>query len=323
MLISAFRALWLQLIVIAGIFLVCALIVWGVAGKQPATDFLSEAVVGMKGPWVWTFGWGLAAFVTDRGRTLPTILGSILDPNEVTAEAANRLEKATLHRSALLFTVPITVIGFFLTLNYGIPNTGIAHFLLLIGVCSIYYVAAFLLFHFIQVIMAFHGLFESMERVDFRRIYSPLHLENLTSYLSISITLGLIAIYAGFRGTLTAGFHFHAEVWRSFLVTPLILFLPGTLLYNYYPRYVLRKTLQYRVFRAMERLSSAEDEVAAQKLLIDMKEASLLNSQILPFLDYKSLPSYAIAIVFVITVAYENDPVVNSFFKYLVNIGTK
>jgi len=27
--------------------------------------------------------------------------------------------------------------------------------------------------------------------------------------------------------------------------------------------------------------------------MLDMKEASLLNAQILPFLDYKSLPSYA------------------------------
>jgi len=133
----------------------------------------------------------------------------------------------------------------FLTTTYGIPNSGFAYYVIFVGVCAIYYIAAFLLCHFVEVIFAFHELFESMETVEFRRVYSPLHLENLTSYLAMTTALGLVAIYAGFRGTLTAGFHFHHEAWKLFLSTPLILFLPGTLFYNYCPRYVLRKILQY------------------------------------------------------------------------------
>ena len=322
MLIAAFKALWKQLIVITAIIALCSLVVWLGDGKESVVALIATGVSGMKGPWVWTFGWGLASFVRDRGRAFPADLSGILVPNEVSIAATARIERSTLHRSARRYTIPITLLGVFLTGVYGIPNKGVAYYLIFLGVCAIYYVAAFLLFHFVEVILAFQGLFDAMDNVRFRTVYSPLHLENLTTYLSISTAIGLTAIYAGFRGTLTAGFHFQNETWRTFLSTPLVLFLPGTLFYNYYPRYVLRKIVQHRVFRCMERLSTASDEASAQKILVDMKECSLLNAQILPFLDYKSLPSYLIAVFFVISLAYNNDPAVQAFVKYVVNLGS-
>jgi hypothetical protein len=111
-------------------------------------------------------------------------------------------------------------------------------------------------------------------------------------------------------------------VWRTFLSTPVILFLPGTLFYNYYPRYVLRKILQHRVFKTMEQLGTA-DETNAKSLILDLKESAFLDSQILPFLDYKSLPSYFIAIFFTLSLAYNNDPAVKAFIKYVFNLGAK
>jgi hypothetical protein len=71
----------------------------------------------------------------------------------------------------------------------------------------------------------------------------------------------------------------------------------------------------------MERLGSA-DEANAKSLLMNLKESAFLNSQILPFIDYKSLPSYVIAIFFAISLAYNNDPAVKAFVKYLLNLGS-
>jgi len=322
-LIAAFKALSRQLIVIAVIIGICCLMVWLLDGSDAVVALIATAVSGMKGPWVWTFGYGLASFVRDRGKLLPLILGGILVPNEVSAAVSARLARSTLHRSAYRYTVPITLVGVFLTSMYGSPNKGIAYYLVFMGVCAIYYVAAYLLFHFVEVILAFEHLFDRMDEVKFRTVYSPMHLENLTTYLSMTTGIGLIAIYAGFRGTLTAGFHFRHEIWRMFLSTPLVLFLPGTLFYNYYPRYVLRKIVQHGVFKCMERLSSTSDDLKAQKLVLEMKECSLLNAQILPFLDYKSLPSYLIAVFFVISMAYNNDPAVKAFVEYVVRLGSK
>ena len=322
MLIAAFQSLWKQLLVICGILATCALLLLAVEGKQAAAKFLETTILHMKGPWVWTFGFGLAAIIAHRGRLLPAALTGVLVANECTAQLTARIERSTLHRKALRYTIPITLLGVVLTSFYGIPHNGMSYWMIFIGVCCIYYVAAFLLFHFVEVTLAFHGVFESMDSCDFKSVYNPLHLENLTTYLALTATLGLIAIYAGFRGTLTAGFQFKHEVWRFFLSTPLILFLPGTLFYNYYPRYVLRKIVQHKVFRAMERLGSA-DEDDAKALLLNLKECSFMNSQILPFLDYKSLPSYFIATFFVVSLAYNNDPAVQAFVKYLLNMGSK
>ena len=322
MLIAAFKSLCKQLIVISAILSVCYLLVLVVQGEDAALALVGTTVVGMKGPWVWTFGFGLASFITDRGRLLPAVLDGVLVPNEATLSAMARINQATRHRNAFSYTIPSTILGAFLTTAYGIPNKGISHVLIFLGVCMIYYIAAFLLFHFIEVTLAFNQLFESMDAVEFKRIYNPLHLENLTSYLALTTGLGLVAIYAGFRGTLTAGFEFHRDVWRMFLSTPLILFLPGTLFYNYYPRYVLRKILQHKVFRTMERLGAVENE-NTKSLLLDLKETAVLNSQILPFLDYKSLPSYLIAIFFAVSLAYSNDPAVKTFLNYILNLGSK
>lgn len=290
-------------------------------GQEVALRLIDTAVVRMKGPWVWTFGYGLASFVTLRGRFLPAVLDGLLVTNEVTLSAMARIERSTHHRNALRYTVPITILGIFLTAVYGIPNKGVGQILIFLGVCSIYYIAAFLLFHFVEITLAFNQLFESMGSVEFKRIYSPLHLENLTNYLAITTTLGLIAIYAGFRGTLTAGFEFHNETWRTFLSIPVILFLPGTLFYNYYPRYVLRKILQHKVFRTMEKLGASEER-DVKSLLLDLKEAAVLDSQILPFLDYKTLPSYLIAVLFAVSLAYSNDPALRTFINYLFNLGS-
>jgi len=320
-LFSAFKSLSQQFLVISGLVVVCAVVAWLLNGRQAAVSLVDTAVIGMKGPWVWTFGFGLASFVAKRGRLLPLDINGVVVPSEVTAALTGRIERSTRHRSAYRYTVPITLLGVFLTSAYGIPNSGFAYYAIFVGACAIYYIAAFLLCHFVEVILAFHELFESMETVEFKRVYSPLHLENLTSYLAMTTALGLVAIYAGFRGTLTAGFHFHHEVWRIFLSTPLILFLPGTLFYNYYPRYVLRKILQYKVFRTMERLSTS-DESSTKGLLLDLRESAVLSSQILPFLDYKSLPSYLLAIFFAISVAYNSDPAVKTFFNYVLGVSS-
>ena len=71
----------------------------------------------------------------------------------------------------------------------------------------------------------------------------------------------------------------------------------------------------------MERLGTS-DEKDTKGLLLDLRETASLSSQILPFLDYKSLPSYLLAILFGVSLAYNNDPAVKNFFNYLLGIGS-
>ena len=72
----------------------------------------------------------------------------------------------------------------------------------------------------------------------------------------------------------------------------------------------------------MTRLS-ASDGSDASSLVDKLQRTSATESQILPFVDYKTLPSYLIAVLFVISLAYNNDPAVRAFLEYLTNMGSK
>lgn len=321
MVIEVFRELARQLILITLILALCFTVTFLLQGRSEALALLETTVVRMKGPWVWTFGWGLVWIICRQGRQLPATLNELLRTNDVMASVTARMERSTLHRHALPYTIPITALGIGLTYAYGIPHSGAAFLMILVGISSIYYAGAFILFHLIEVTMSFHHIFKSVDRIEFQSTYSPLHLENLTSYLALTTTLGLIAVYAGFRGTLTAGFELSNEIWRVFLSTPLILFLPGTLFFNYYPRFVLRKIVQHKVLENLKRLGTS-NEFDTRSIILEMKESVLLGSQILPFVDYKSLPSYIIAVVFASSFVYNSDPEIRAFFSYFLDINS-
>lgn len=85
MLFSAFKSLSQQFLVISGLVVVCAVVAWLLNGRQAAVSLVDTAVIGMKGPWVWTFGFGLASFVAKRGRLLPLDINGVVVPSEVTA----------------------------------------------------------------------------------------------------------------------------------------------------------------------------------------------------------------------------------------------
>src|SRR5260370_30081736 len=181
MMIAAFKWLGIQLVVICVMLGVFSCLVLVINGREEALGFLQTAVVGMKGPWVWTFGYGLAFFIMDRGRALPLALDGVLVPSELTTKVSHRIAASTYHANALRYTVPLTLLGVFLTYAYGIPNRGVAYVLLYLCVLLIYYISGFLLFHFIEVTFAFKMLFDSMDQVEFRQIYIPIHLERITS----------------------------------------------------------------------------------------------------------------------------------------------
>ena len=321
MLLAAFRSLGTQCLTILLLLLALAGILAATGGVSQATAFLDVTLRGLKAPWVWTFGWGLHSFIRLSSSVLCLALLGVFRPTSAVAEAVSLIERSSSHRAAMASTIPTTLLGIILTAIYRVPLEGLAEILVFIGIISIYYVAGFLLFHFLLIIVAFHRLYEALSSVSFRRLFSPMHLENIVSYLALTTGLGLMAIYAGFRGTLTAGFRFPDPVWETFLTTPLILFLPATLFYNFYPRLVLRKIVQHKIFAQMSKLArSDKKDVELKEILLEIREAAAVNAQILPFVDHKSLPSYLVAILFALSILYNHDPEVGSFFRALIGV---
>ena len=286
-----------------------------------AQEFLKIAVSDMKGLWVWTLGVGLMVFIMRHGQSFANTVRSLLDDSDTAHESVAQIALATQHRTAIRFTVPITFAGTLLTLVYRVPHTGASYWFLTALVIWIYYVASFLLAHFVGVISAFNKLYKRLDSVRLRVGFNPLSLENATTYLVLTTTIGVFSIYSGFRGTVTAGFDFIHPVWRSFLTTPLVLFLPATLFYNYYPRHVLRKIIQYRVLLAYAAIE--ESDINARQIAQEVRDATSLNHELLPFIDYKSVPSYLVAAWFFANLVYSQDPAIKAFFDGMLGINAQ
>ncbi|WP_157046976.1 hypothetical protein [Maridesulfovibrio salexigens] len=287
--------------------------------KEYALRFLEITVLDMNGLGVWCCGVGLMFYVTKHGKEIAQDLNMVFTPSKAIFDVISKIEKSTLHKKGIFITGPVTLVGVFLTFHYTAPHYGASAFIIYAAVVFIYYTASFLLYHFCMIIAAFNSVYRDAEGLQIEKDVNGFNLENVSSYLSLTSTVGLLAIYFGFRGTVTAGFSYSNPIWEYFLVTPLILFLPGTFFYNFYPRHVLKKIFQYKIFSKLLSITT-KDDLDIKNSILEIKEASLLNSQIAPFADYKNIPSYLVGIMFLLNVVFAHDPAIKEFIAKFLQI---
>ncbi len=316
MIFTLFKSLVYQLSVAVIIAIVAATTQLLLYNKDYALRFLEIAIIDMNGLGVWCFGVGLMFFVGKVGNMIAQELNETFQSSPSLFEIVAKIEKSTRHKDALILTAPIATLGGVIVLNCNVPHFGISSVFISIGVVFIYYTASYLLYHFFMIISAFHTMYKNIDGVHLESQLNSLHLENISSYLAQTSSVGLLAIYFGFRGTVTAGFIFSHPIWKFFLVTPLILFLPGTLFYNFYPRHVLKKLLRYKIFNKLMAIA-ANDDVDVKNAIVEIKGVSLMDAQVAPFVDYKNLPSYLIGVLFLMNIVYDYDPVIRSFFQFI------
>ncbi len=155
-----------------------------------------------------------------------------------------------------------------------------------------------------------------------------MELETIDSFFVITSTIGIIAIYIGFRGTLTANFINTPEVFKNLLILPTILYLPATLCYSFYPRYVLRKVVECDVLCRIEEFEkdaenagsmTFKDGLELRKLILELKEKMITEYRATPLLSIKDTPSLTISMILVLQIVFQKDSTVSNFFRDLLN----
>jgi hypothetical protein len=111
------------------------------------------------------------------------------------------------------------------------------------------------------------------------------------------------------------------------LLLPFILYLPATLCYSLYPRYVLRHVSECDALASIEALeqqvaSSPPGDIRAnlelRKLTMDLKEKMLNDCRSVPVLGLKDAPSLTMSIIVILQVLAQKDTVYAQFFKSLL-----
>lgn len=307
-----------------------ALITYVYQSEDLAYQLVQSAIFDFNGLCVGAVGYGLLTFVYLAGSRMLAMLNGILEvPDEYAKEYALYLERARSWRWWLLIVTPLSIVGSIVLWRAGFPLYGFANFYLAVGVSLIYVVGSSILASYIYTILLFHFIEErsgySMRpRIRLKCSFASTDLQTIDNFFIVSAAFGILAVYLGFRGTLTANFVGTSELFRKLMILPLVFYLPATLCYSFYPRYVLRQVTEcdtlelVDAFEEQTKGARSEDDLKStlelRALVLDIKEKMINARRAVPLLTLKDAPSLTMSFIIVMQFIAQNDAVVAAFF---------
>ena len=296
-----------------------------------AFELFKSYVFHFNGILIMGFSYGLLFFVKKNNNMFFNQLLNIVDipfENQKTILGFHR--KATSWKFQNLIAIPITIVGGAILLGHKYPLEGFAKFHLAIFSISIYYCAGILITYFLFYMNIFRHLDNSYKNFKIKKGISYLDFESLNSFLIITSTIGIIAIYLAFRGTLTANFLVSStdSSIRKLLIFPIVSFLSAPLIVSFYPRFVLKKIYENDLLQKIKDFeenrklnltleTSLKEKLELEKLVFDIKEKILMEKNKFPIFNIKDSPSLFIFIVMIIQYLFQQDSVINDFIKSL------
>lgn len=317
-------------------FLVCiigVLVAYFTQGSGTASLLFESYIFRFDGVLIVGFGYGLLWFIKGSGQQAFNSLFNILDISKESQLSLLKYHKwVTSSKRNHLVSAIVTVIGGIILWKCGYPLTGFSKYFLAVTSISLFYVAGLMSGYFIGAILIFRKLDEIGGKVKIKSGSSPYEIENLNMNLLICSTVGIIALFLAFRGTITANYTYadNGAFFRNLLIYPIVCFLPGILFVNFYCRYVLRKIQENEILQkidSLQSLSKAEikktdnnkEKLEMEKLFIEIKEKLLAEKGKIPLLSLKDSPALFISVVFIMEFAIKNDKAINGFFTNLIN----
>lgn len=303
-------------------------------GESMAMQFTTAWLSTFSGILVGASGYGLLFFVTrERHRLGPTLLNAFDVPADCQPNFTRRLSRIRKWSLRVYVTMLLTLVGGVVLLRAGIPLSGFAHWYLSAAVISYYLIGGYMLMIFVAILGVFayiddHASTSATQRFKLRVQLRSIEIKTVDTYLMISAVLGLLATYHAFRTTLIA-FDGAPRPYYELMILPLFFFVPATLVYTFYPRYVLREVWDFDTCALLERvapdslLDSDEDPKARlelRKLLIEVKAKLAEERKSMPLLTLKDAPTLVLAIFTAVQFVVQKDPVLVNFFKSIFKL---
>ncbi|HEX6178760.1 MAG TPA: hypothetical protein VF057_10410 [Thermoanaerobaculia bacterium] len=301
-------------------------------GEEMSLKFMDAWVFRFNGILVGAAGLGLLLFVQDRGASMLDTLNIVLEkPQELTVEFARRMHRVLSWGWNVAIILPLSIVGGIVLWHAGFPMEGMAQSYLAWCVIFVYLIASAILAFYAYTILLFryiedHALTTSPVKPRFRLVcsFGSMEMQSIDSFFVVSATMGILAIYLGFRGTLTANFTGNTELFRKLMVLPILFYLPATLCYSLYPRWVLRQISECDTLLAVqeyERLTEGKEandfksNLELRALILEVKEKILSDRRAVPLLSLKDAPSLTMSLLIVIQLLAQKDSVISSFFE--------
>lgn len=279
-------------------------------------------------------GYGLLFFVTRERHRIASALLNVFDvPEECKPAFNSQLSMIRTWPLRVYVTALLTLIGGIVLIRAGIPLEGFAHWYLTAAVVSYYFIGAYMLMIFVAILSVFayiddHSSPDAARRFRLRVPLRSIEIKTIDAYLIISALLGLLAIYIAFRTTLTA-FAGGPRPYYELMVLPLFFFVPATLVFSFYPRYVLREAWDSDTYVLLERVApdslldgdgDPKARLELRMLLIEVKAKMAQERKSVPLLTFKDAPALTLAALMSIQFVVQKDPVLVDFFKSIFKL---
>lgn len=298
-------------------------------GKEMALDLFNAWIFEFNGILVGGVGLGLLWFIHTYGNNLLNSVNNILNmPDELQEVFIGANNKLVSIFWKNLICIPILLLGGFILWQCNYPLEGFAKYYLAVCSISVYYIAGYILSYFVFTLNLFMLIEKNLARLSIKKEVTYFDMDSFNSFFIITSFFGVLAIYFGLRGTLTANFLFADIEFKRFLVLPIVLFLPTTLIYSFYPRFAIKKIYENDLLKRIqqvevnsigieEKISTIKERLETQKILLEIKEKLLIERNKFPIFSLKDSPSLVMSLIVLIQLVLQNDTTISSFIDFI------
>lgn len=242
---SPSRLMWLLFIGFALSFaygLGGTLLVYAAAEKPDAQNFFIMYVLSFNTLVTLGLIAGTTLIVGQSQHVIPEIIEEAFTSSELLATTyyENKQKFYSLRRT-VVFASEFITIGFIILLYCRFPLSGLAEALMLLAGCAQWALASYVGRKLRYAGMMLHSLLEV--KVS-RNLFKDRSLDTINTAVHIGSTLTVIFVYLHIRSYYEGPFLYDSFIGRSaqvFLLLPAVLATPVLLIFNFFPREVLRK----------------------------------------------------------------------------------
>lgn len=204
---------------------------------------------------------GTAMIVFRTQKLIPQTIEAAFDDDDLPDDYYYYRRRFSSLRISLTFMAEFVVVGFIIFSYCQFPLPARGENLMMIAACTEYALGVYVGRKLIYTGMMLHSLLP----IDVRRnLFRKRELNAINPYVNVASTLTIIFVYIHVRGYFEGPFLYNSILGHSikpFLLIPAIIATPVLLIFNFYPRAVLRKLYDKSIDVEIKRLKKAmQDE---------------------------------------------------------------
>jgi len=216
-------------------------LVW-LSGRTEVQVFLVDYTTSFKT--IFSFGLilGTALIVSRTQNVIPDTIEAAFANNDLSATQYFKYkERFQSPRRSITFSADFIVVGFIIFSSCGFPLPRPAEITMIIAACAQYGLGVYVGRKLFYAGMMLHSLLTAPVT---RNLFEERELNEVNTYVNITSTLTIIFVYIHVMGYFNGPFLFDSFLGQSIkpiLVLPALIATPVLLIFNFYPRSVLRK----------------------------------------------------------------------------------